>query len=316
MPRIISSTPADLMSLCRPGGLDRHGFAGAIAASEGRVLACETIGAVANLVDGVTNAEVVAAHGADLVINNVHDVLDPRVNGLPEGEDGVLTRLARLTGRAVGVNLEPVPDAVLAEAGTEGGAELWRMRAGRLATARNARLAVEQGAQFLVLTGNPATGVTNEEMVARVAEIRAEVGEGTLLVAGRMHAAGVASQAGSGIVSREVIADLAEAGADVVLLPTPGTVPGVTLEIGHAWVEAAHGVGLLAMNAVGTSQEGADVDTVRRLALMSKQTGADIHHLGDCGYLGMALPENVEAYSLAIRGRRHHCFRVASSRRG
>ena len=75
----------------------------------------------------------------------------------------------------------------------------------------------------------------------------------------------------------------------------------------------AHGKGALTITAIGTSQEGADVDTVRRIALMCKMAGTDIHHIGDTGYPGMALPENIMAYSVAIRGVRHTYHRMAVS---
>ena len=64
---------------------------------------------------------------------------------------------------------------------------------------------------------------------------------------------------------------------------------------------------------VYTSQEGADVSTIRQIALMCKMTGTDIHHLGDAGYGGIALPENIQAYSIAIRGVRHTYRRMAGS---
>lgn len=67
------------------------------------------------------------------------------------------------------------------------------------------------------------------------------------------------------------------------------------------------------MTAIGTSQEGADINTIRQIALMSKMAGADLHHIGDTGYMGMALPENILAYSVAIRGVRHTYTRIARS---
>jgi len=107
----------------------------------------------------------------------------------------------------------------------------------------------------------------------------------------------------------------ASAGADGIVLPAPATVPGITVEIGHRLVELAHELGLLAMNGVGTSQEGASRSTVEQLALWSKMTGADIHHIGDAGTLGIAVPENIYAWSLALRGRRHTWHRMAASLR-
>ena len=114
-----------------------------------------------------------------------------------------------------------------------------------------------------------------------------------IIIAGKMHAAGSVSEAGSAIIDDETIAAFVGAGADVVLLPAPGTVPGCHEAQVRGWVEAAHRAGALTMTAIGTSQEGADVDTIRALALMAKMTGTDIHHLGDCGYYGITLPENL-----------------------
>jgi hypothetical protein len=90
-----------------------------------------------------------------------------------------------------------------------------------------------------------------------------------------------------------------------VLVPAPGTVPGCHETQVRGWVDTVHAAGALRMTAVGTSQEGADDDTIRRIALMAKMTGTDVHHLGDCGLFGIALPENLLAYGIAIRGRRH-----------
>jgi hypothetical protein len=53
-----------------------------------------------------------------------------------------------------------------------------------------------------------------------------------------------------------------------------------------ALIDCAHAKGVLAMTAIGTSQEGADINTIRQIALMSKMAGADLHHIGDTGYMG------------------------------
>lgn len=74
---------------------------------------------------------------------------------------------------------------------------------------------------------------------------------------------------------------------------------------------ACHAAGALAMGTIGTSQEGAEIETIRSLALAAKRAGMDIHHIGGAGYTGVAVPENVYAYSLALRGRRHTWNRMA-----
>jgi hypothetical protein len=87
----------------------------------------------------------------------------------------------------------------------------------------------------------------------------------------------------------------------------------MTLEIAQKLIEAIHRAGGLALTAFGTSQEGSTVNVIEQIALMSKMAGADIHHIGDAGTIGMAVPENITALSMAIRGRRHTWHRMAAS---
>ena len=115
------------------------------------------------------------------------------------------------------------------------------------------------------------------------------------------------------ILTEADIADFTAAGADIILLPAPGTVPGITMEYARALISCAHRHGALTITAIGTSQEGADVSTIRQIALMCKMAGADIHHIGDTGVPGMALPQNIMAYSIAIRGERHTYHKMAQS---
>ena len=283
--------------------------------SEGRVVAAEVLASAPPLLDKVSNAELAAGMGADILLLNFYDVTAPQVTGFPDrketgeqegvfghlqmGRGVTLARVKAWTGRPVGLNLEPVerPEAVTTT--------------GRLATAENARAAVDQGADFIVITGNPHTGVTTEGIARALREIHDAVGEDVVLFAGKMHAAGASEP----VVTPEDVTTFAEGRADGIILPAPGTVPGMTVEGVHELVEAAHEQGLLVMNTVGTSQEGASVAVIERLALMSKMTGADVHHLGDAGTLGIAIPENITAWSIALRGRRHTWHRMTASLR-
>lgn len=302
--RLLDCTAAELAAYTKPELLQ------AIRGCEGRVLAAESIGTLTPLLGDVTNAEFAAALGADILLLNMFDVITPNIQGLPACEPAETVReLKRLTGRTVGINLEPVdPEYAKNNDGT-----LWQLSQGRLATAENAKRAAAMGVDIVLLTGNPGNGVTNDAILASLRAMRAAVGEGLLLAAGKMHAAGIVSETGAPLLTPEEVAAFAEAGADIILLPAPGTVPGMTLEAAQALVNTAHRSGKLAMTAIGTSQEGADADTVRRIALMSKMAGADIHHIGDTGMPGMAWPENILAYSIAIRGRRHTYRTMARS---
>ena len=144
-------------------------------------------------------------------------------------------------------------------------------------------------------------------------ELKAAVGDRVILTAGKMHAAGVISEGGENILTENDVDAFIDAGADILLLPAPGTVPGITMEYAHKLIARAHAKGALAMTTIGTSQEGADEATIREIALMCKMAGADIHHIGDSGYMGMAIPDNITAYSVAIRGKRHTYRRMAMS---
>lgn len=299
-----------------------------VRAAEGRTLMAETICTIPPLLGDVSNPEAVRAFGADLVLLNMFDVDAPRIEGLPsggrsgywtdrynaavvpapQGSDPVREAKA-LIGRPVGINLEPLPEdpAVLGVRAV--------LPPGRTATASSALKARDLGVDFLVLTGNPATGVTCGAITTALRELRRALGEDYPLMAGKMHAAGSAEESGEGIVTPALVDEWIDAGADVVLLPAPGTVPGVDVPFVQELVRRIHRRGALALTAVGTSQEGSDEGTIRSLALACKMAGADLHHLGDSGYSGMALPENIMAYSVALRGRRHAYRRMATSPR-
>lgn len=280
-----------------------------IAASEGRVLASETIGTVTPLLGDVTNAELAAALGADILLLNLFDVDHPQIQGLPNvPPNEVIREVKRLTGRPVGINLEPVEEGELARVDT-----LWAMTQGRLATLENAKKAADMGVDFILLTGNPGTGVTNKAITDTLKLFHRHLGETLILAAGKMHTSGVLGEGGENIITKAEVRDFAKAGADVILFPAPGTVPGVTTEYVRDMVSYSHSLGKLTMTAIGTSQEGADVDTIRRIALECKMAGTDIHHLGDSGYTGIAAPENVTAYSVVIKGLRHTYRRMAAS---
>ena len=277
----------------------------AIRFSEGRVMAAETVGAVQPLLYDISNAELAAAMSADILILNMYDVNEPVIKGLPEHkEPESISVLKKLTGRIIGINLEPTDRK---------GDDLWKMSQGRRATAQNARKAKEQGADIIVVTGNPGNHVTNSAICDSIKEIRRELGDEIILISGKMHASGQLDEAGENIISKEEIKGFAQAGADIILLPAPGTVPGMTVEKVHELIVYIHSLNKMAMTSIGTSQEGADTDTIKTIAYNCKMAGADIHHIGDAGYTGIAVPENIMTYSIVIRGVRHTYHKMAQS---
>ncbi|MDQ0221757.1 DUF7916 family protein [Streptococcus moroccensis] len=271
----------------------------AILSSEGRTILGETVVTAAPLIAGVTNAEMMASFGADLLVLNEFDVFTQYINGFEE--DCPIARLKALTGRPIGINLEPVDDQVDVQD------EKVTLSAGRLATAAAYEQAEKLGVDFILLTGNPSTGVSLGAIKASISVAKSHFSG--LVFAGKMHGAGL----GESIVNIPVLEEFVALGADGVLIPAVGTVPGVTEEDARHAVLAVKKRGGLVMSTIGTSQESADKDTIRAFALSNKRVGSDIHHIGDGGYGRMPEPENLMAYSIAIRGKRHTYFRMGQS---
>ncbi|MQS76637.1 haloacid dehalogenase-like hydrolase [Companilactobacillus halodurans] len=282
-----------------------------IKASEGRVVLSENV-ALHEPLDGITTSEIAASFGADLILLNALDVLNPIILGLYPDENNLQTakahhdgqsikRLQKLVGRPIGVNLEPVdPDAKMAEDKTV-------IPEGRMASKRTLQEAENLGFNFVVLTGNPGTGVTNQQ-IAKNIKVAKEVFSG-LIIAGKMHGAGV----DEAVVSEDSVHEFLEAGADVILVPAVGTVPGFSDNELQKIVQLAHKKGALVMSTIGTSQEGSGKEFIQNVAIRNKIAGVDIQHIGDAAW-GIQSPfENIYALSKTIRGERHAIARMARS---
>lgn len=288
--------------------MDKNQILESIAASEGRVMVTEIIGAFQPMLFNISNAELACSFGSDILLLNYFDVYNPVFNGIPQVENhNIVKEIKKLTGRIVGINLEPVDS----DEQTIG--EIREISNGRKATIETAKKAYEMGVNMILLTGNPGTGVSNKEIISTLKEISKSLGDKLILAAGKMHAAGSLHEAGENIITKNDILDFINSGADIILLPAPGTVPGITVEYIRELVTFIHSKGKLALTAIGTSQEGADSQTIRQIALMCKMTGTDLHHIGDAGYTGIAIPENIMDYSISIKGKRHTYTRMARS---
>lgn len=279
----------------------------ALRSCEGRTMMSETICTASPLLEDITNAELAASFGADFLLLNMFDVNKPIIKGLPECKpEDTIRLLKKLTGRPIGINLEPA--AIDSNNNTA-----WALTSGRQATKENALKATEMGIDLILLTGNPGVGVDNDSIVKAIKELKETVGDKLIIAAGKMHGSGILKETSDAILTQQNITDFIEAGADIILMPSPGTIPGVDIEWAKERINHIHKLGKLAITAIGTSQEGADRDTIRQIAIMAKQAGSDIHHIGDSGVFGIAVPENIMTYSIAIRGIRHTYHRMASS---
>ena len=206
-------------------GFTKEDYLSSIAGSEGRVVACECIGITMPILSDVTNAEFAASMGADILLLNMFDVVKPAIQGIPKVDpEETVRELKRLTGRMIGINLEPVEDSI-AE-GNKG--SLWEMSEGRRATVDNARKASEMSVDMVLLTGNPGNGVSNKAISDSLKAMSKELGDKLILAAGKMHASGIIGEGGENIITKEDIAEFVEAGADIIQLPAPTTDHGKT----------------------------------------------------------------------------------------
>ena len=292
--RFISSNASEILSMTAPE------LKQSIKASEGRVILSENVAFKESYIGDVTNAEIARSFGADLILLNGIDIFQPFVAGLDAKEDFV-QELHRLVGRPIGINLEPV-DSQAQMAG-----ERLIINEGRQASLATVQRAEELGVDFICLTGNPGTGVTNQAIIDTIRVVKENFSG--LLIAGKMHASGVDEP----VADLEAIAQFIEAGVDIVLAPAVGSVPGFDEQDLKQIVRLAHQKGALVMSAIGTSQESADEDIVKQMAIRNKICGVDIQHIGDSGYGCLAPVENIFAMSKALRGQRHTISMISRS---
>lgn len=292
--RFISSNASEILSMTAPE------LKQSIKASEGRVILSENVAFKESYIGDVTNAEIARSFGADLILLNGIDIFQPFVAGLDAKEDFV-KELHRLVGRPIGINLEPV-DSQAQMAG-----ERLIIDEGRQASLATIQRAEELGVDFICLTGNPGTGVTNQAIIDTIRVVKENFSG--LLIAGKMHASGVDEP----VADLEAIAQFIESGVDIVLAPAVGSVPGFDEQDLKQIVRLAHQKGALVMSAIGTSQESADEDIVKQMAIRNKICGVDIQHIGDSGYGCLAPVENIFAMSKALRGQRHTISMISRS---
>lgn len=302
--RLISCNASDIL------GFNASELKQSIKASEGRVILSETIVIKEPLVGDITDAEVAKSAGADLILLNMFDVFNPRILGLYPNEETLQTakihsdavnRLRNLVGRPVGANLEPLSKDTRLMSNQE------QLTPGRSATVETFQAAASLGLDFILLTGNPGVGTDNAAIVKALKEAK-QYFPGIIMV-GKMHSAGVDEPIGD----VKSITEFIEAGADVVLVPAVGTVPGFTEADLTSIVQLAHLHDTLVCSAIGTSQEGSSTSVIENMAIRNKICGVDIQHIGDSGFSGVAPVENIYTMSQAIRGKRHTLSMIARS---
>lgn len=279
--------------------MDKYDLKASIKASEGRTILSENVVST-SVSHGLTNSEVAKAFGADLILLNGLDLMEPKIEGIDDIEQPI-QYLKKLVGRPIGVNLEPVDESAKM---SENKLDIPK---GRQAFKETFEKANELGFDFICLTGNPGTGVSNKEII-KALKVAKEKFVG-LIIAGKMHGAGVNEP----VVDLNAIKEFIMNGADAILLPAVGTVPGVTTSMVMKAVQLAKKYDVLTLSAIGTSQETSAPSTIRDIALQNKIAGVDIQHIGDAGSGGVAPCQNLLELSRTIRGDRHTIARIAGS---
>ncbi|GEL67130.1 DUF7916 family protein [Marinilactibacillus psychrotolerans] len=279
--------------------MDKYDLKASIKASEGRTILSENVVST-SVSHGLTNSEVAKAFGADLILLNGLDLMEPKIEGIDDIEQPI-QYLKKLVGRPIGVNLEPVDESAKM---SENKLDIPK---GRQAFKETFEKANELGFDFICLTGNPGTGVSNKEII-KALKVAKEKFVG-LIIAGKMHGAGVNEP----VVDLNAIKEFIMNGADAILLPAVGTVPGVTTSMVMKAVQLAKKYDVLTLSAIGTSQETSAPSTIRDIALQNKIAGVDIQHIGDAGSGGVAPYQNLLELSRTIRGDRHTIARIAGS---
>lgn len=277
MQRILNCRASDFSQLTTAAELTQ-----AIRASEGRVIMAEVAAEVAPLYGEVTNGELLCAFGADLLLVKGINCQTQKIHGC-----GNLHSFKRLTGRQVGVSLE-----VLADNAPENPCA-WDPT----------HLSLVADADFYCLTAYDKAGVTAVRVREALGQLRQLTNKLVL----------VAKFYGSGLACPEEYAAYITAGANGVIVPAPSTCRGASETRVEQVLSAIQAAGGLAITTISSSQEGADEETVRQIALASKRCGADMYNFGDAGVAGMADPQAVYTLSMAVRGRRHTWVRMAAS---
>lgn len=149
---------------------------------------------------------------------------------------------------------------------------------GMICTEENLKKCKEWGVSFIVLGGNPGSGTSIKDVVHWTKKAREICGDDMLIFAGKWE-------------------------------------DGITVERIRELIEYTHRKGALAMSFLNSNVEAADRDTIREITLLMKQTGCDVHAIGDGGFGGGTWPENLYQMSITLKGKAYTWAQMATPRR-
>ncbi len=273
--------------------IQKEDLLSAIRQAQGRTILSESFLSKTSMLGDISNAELARAFGADMVLLNDVAMVHFSVPGI-KGKLNSIEDLKQYVACPVGIDLYVI----------NGENQDWPPKALE-ANVDNLTKAVQMGFDFVNIVADPVDGVSNDELVSCIKALPESLKDQIAIFSGRMNMGGISNRC-SEVLNLEFVESLAEVGVDVILLPMAGTAQGLTESLAFTLVEHARSLGRLTMGCIGSSQEGSNTSSLEQIALSSRRIGFDIHHLGDAGYVsGMATPENIMQYSIAIKGKRH-----------
>lgn len=283
----------------------------AIYKSEGRVLMGQTYLKNPVFFNGCTSTELMFAFGADMVLLNGFDF--ENIDNCPGMQGFDYQGLKDLVGqRPVGVYLscpgaDFTPDNLF-----------YHDLKGMVCSRENLVKLKEWGVSFIILGGNPGTGTSIKDVINWTKEAREICGPDMLIFAGKWEDGIKEKVLGDPLAdydSKEVIDQLIANGADIIDFPAPGSRHGITVEMVRELIEYTHRKGALAMSFLNSNVEAADQDTIRQITILMKQTGCDVHAIGDGGVGGGTWPENIYQMAVTLKGKAYTWIQMATSRR-
>lgn len=279
--------------------------------SEGRVVMGQHLLFAGNgLVRGVSNSELMFSFGADMVMLNTFDL--DNLDNNPGLIGMTFQELKSRCNRPIGVYLG------CPKSGTENNEKnSYYKHEGMLCSKKHVEKCIEIGVDFIVLGGNPGSGTSIKDVISATRWIKDTYGDQLFVFAGKWEDGINEKVLGDPLAdydAKEIVRELIDAGADCIDLPAPGSRNGISTSMIQNLVQYIHTYkpGTLAMTFLNSSVEGADSDTIRLIGLMMKETGADIHAIGDGGFSGCTSPENIHQLSITLKGRPYTYFRMAS----
>lgn len=307
--RLISSCKSEIRTM------KKNDLIKSIKESEGRVILSQNAVCHAPLNEGSTNAEIAEMFGADMIFFNAYS-MDPEhihpglsVEYYQDGDYHTknyrVKDMKKLVKSPIGVYLE-------CRNTYDNPNEEYRV-----ASDQNFKRLLDEKADFVVLGGNPGSGATLDAVIEATKRAKKVVGDEIMIWAGKWEDGVYDPVLGDPrrTDSKEIIKQLIDAGADVICLPMPGSRTGITVNDIRDLITFIHtyNENTLAMAFLDGSVEGSDDDTIRECALLSKQTGADIHAIGDAGVSsGIASPEGIYQLCISIKGKRLTWYKMAS----